>query len=318
MERITRRAFLKKAGVAVGGGVAIGTTVGWVLRGREVQDKFDLPEGVWSQNRAEELAQSMMAETQFNDISFAGSVLMGNLHGESTLSTFSKLYVDDPLRLITVEIIGTNPKVEMPMSAWDEQAGDKMDLELKAKNQKPTQKITGTTPLRRLAEIRFVREQLGIYSPFAVNFLTAKEIYNIKALDLLANVAYNIVSADYYMPSDEKQINGVKTYLASQALVSSEGEVPNTYAIDFWAHFLMIPNFLKAKKQGRFTNRELSKLDIFRQSAEYFTKAGILSMDGYGNYQWVGSAAKVYGTWVEASAILYRYFGDINGSEQQR
>lgn len=82
---------------------------------------------------------------------------------------------------------------------------------------------------------------------------------------------------------------------------------------DFWAHYLMVPNYLLARDEGRVSSNDWGNNDykygyeyIFRTAAETFLNEGVLLKNPEGLYRWVEDGYRLYDVLIETAITQHR------------
>lgn len=268
------------------------------------EKKLNIPEGVWDKEAVVAMAQSMLGEDVLNDIAFAGHILLGNQEGKPTFSDQDPVFVNDPVKIETAEVIPSPyPNINAVAAARFRPVGDNLKVILKSRGQAEDQNLSAPQKVQ-MERIILVKSKLVGLSLLGIKFLIAKEIYNLKAGQILVDKVLARISARYVLPTDPSELNAVKVGLREQTMVAGGYSLPMGFAGDFLAHFLIVPNYLTAKEAGRLNSVDLRTYDIVDQSADYFKRMGILYKEN-GKYRW-SQDEKMFVGWMDALIWLHR------------
>ena len=145
------------------------------------------------------------------------------------------------------------------------------------------------------------------YSDFLFKFYTAKEIFNIKAFGMVAEYMIKPLIEGYSISPDN---DDAKRALQLYGLRGGITEMPAEAMVDIWAHFLLVPAYLKAVEQKRFSNGDLRNggeaINIFKTPAELFQREGILSKNNSGQWEWTKDYNLFIQTWEDVALRGYR------------
>lgn len=245
-------------------------------------------EGEWTKKQIEALAREMMAEPEFNDIAFAGQLLLKNQQGDPSFSTISPVFTDEKITVVTLLKSDSIPR-EMGAVSNIVTTGPVAKILLLARNNKVmSETISG------FAKFKF--EGIGINpirlkdaSDFMLKLIFAKEIYNVLAFQQITEVCVYSLSQDYEFPRDE-QASGL---LAVDCLGRTSKGLPLSVLADVWAHFLMLPNYGLAKDKGKIGEKEIEEdLGVFETSFKLFLKERVLLKNDKGLYEWTQDSYK--------------------------
>lgn len=299
---INRRSLLKMAG--------LGTLV-WITGCKSFPNAPEVIDmrreaGIWSQSEVEALARAMMDETQLNDVAFAGSVLLDNQRGKPSFSKMSPVFTDDKVKVTTVEDIdssGAGLVVSSPMKARIKEDRQRVIFDLRSRTTGDTTRISAPLGLN-LEEIQLNARFTKEYSDFLTRFLLTKEVLNITAFDMVsAYLTTNTVYNKYEVPQDARLRNAVQ----AAAIQGSFKDVPAYAMADLWAHFLLVPNYLLALDQNRFTQQEAESnvMLIFKYAAEVFQDSGVLNKNKNAGYEWTKDSDKFFTVWIDFATAEY-------------
>lgn len=258
-------------------------------------------EGTWTKEEVIALARGMIAEAGIADIARLGNVLLGNQEGQPTLSAESPLMVDGPLTFKTVPRIASPIKgAEAPASMQVGHAQPKVTTTLKPR-------IPGLKPypIDTLSKLKAETVQIDRTvtegtSDFFLKFITAKEMYNFRAFDLVTTVlAGYALSKQYELPQDNVDVmNAVKILAWTGGIANTE----TPFIADLWAHFLMLPAYNTAKDQGKFTKKDLDKLHIFDGATNILSKEKVFERRTDGTYKWAQMDSEdFYDIWLKTA-----------------
>ncbi len=249
--------------------------------------------GEWSRLDVESLAQSMIAEIEFRDLVFAGQLLLDNQQGKPSLSAFSPLFADAPIRITTLnQITNKTPALEhLPalLQAIIYEPPVQQGIQLKIKDGQSLVIIPNSTKLY-FNEIRISDDFARQFSDFQLKFFIAKEIYNISAFDLASSyVAENLLIPSLEIPPEHE--TDILKALQLHALHLQIDVMPVYFMADLWAHFLLVPAYLRAREKNMFSDEQLNSpvMTVFKIAAEAFQRDGILTRNEQGLYEWMAS-----------------------------
>lgn len=255
----------------------------WGIGCEQSHDGIRRKEGVWTDHEIEALAKSMMAETPYNDVAYAGQLLLNNLQGKPSFSLESDILSDSKLALVT------DAKYDNPMAAVLTGDGQIIPFAIVPKNGGP--KKNSSSPEKvRIDQILISGKIMGDKSDFMFKIVVAKEIYNAKATDMAVDLAEKAIYQEYDPPPTPKERRLLRTNLL---LTSTVNGVPVKEVVDQWAHLLMVPNYLIAKEKGRFTpaDYEGNWLEFFEVGSQKLLANGGLARQGE-SYSWTDRAYK--------------------------
>jgi hypothetical protein len=112
---------------------------------------------------------------------------------------------------------------------------------------------------------------------------------------LAATEVYN----KHEQPSDQKHQALLQAHLIRSTIF---GDVPATEIADIWAHFILIPDYLKATHKQKWTKQvaESEEHDLFYKSAERFLNDNVLIKKN-NDYSWTGDHNKFYNSWLDVA-----------------
>lgn len=265
----------------------------------------------WSRDEIINLGRSMQSEPQFNDIAYAGWVLIENQSKRPSLSRLSPLFVDEPIEMTTVENLGSYSKtgVEAPIAARVIRKQPVVQVTLKSKTDRSVARLSSFSALQ-LGEIVIDRPLTSKMSDFVFKLNVAKEIFNAKAFDVA--LSYMVVSAIdpyYFIPEGEFSRRAV-----TLGMMSGEVEGVSIQVIaDIWAHYYLVPNYLVAVEEGRISRGDWGKdrgydqgyEAMFRKSAEIFLSEGVLFKNSDGVYRWTDNRDRIFRVWMKDTLGLF-------------
>lgn len=266
----------------------------------------------WSRDEIINLGRSMQSEPQFNDIAYAGWVLIESQSHRPSLSRLSPLFVDEPIEMTTVESLGPYIKqdIERPMAAKVIPKKPEVQVTLRSKTDRPVVRFS-SSPAMQLKEIAIGRPLTSKVSDFVFKLYVAKEIFNAKALDTaLSFRVASVIDPDYFiMPEGELSRRAVTV---SRIFDEVEG-VPIGTIADVWAHYYLVPNYLVAVEEGRISRGDWGKNDdyeqgyeaMFRKSAEIFLSEGVLFKNSDGVYRWTDNSDRMFRVWTKDALGLF-------------
>ncbi len=139
----------------------------------------------WRKEEVISLAKSMMDESEFRDVVWAGYLLGGNQTGEASFSQATTLFADDQIKLVDVIFINL-PRpafdVQPPVGVVIDKSGPRFAAILKATDGEKT--FSGPEKLT-LKEIFINRESRKYYRDFLFKFFIAKEVMTVRATELV-------------------------------------------------------------------------------------------------------------------------------------
>ncbi|MBI4036102.1 hypothetical protein HY383_04065 [Candidatus Daviesbacteria bacterium] len=264
--------------------------------------------GIWTQEQVETFAGAMMGNSEFNNIAYAGSILLDNQQGKPSFSKNGSIFSDEKAKVVTVDKIdpadsGMNVLQVAPVGAIIKVSDQKINANLRSLTGGPDLRMSAPASLQ-FKEIRIDGVVTRNYPDFLMHFLVAKEVLSAQAFDMVAKyVMANTLYPDYERPKDERIRKAVET----SAINSGFGRVPTSFMADLWGHYLLLPDYLKAIEQGKFSQDELDGdiLRVFKIANDNFQKAGILVKDQDGKYKWTEDSKKFYDTWIDFSVAGY-------------
>lgn len=294
---ISRRNLLKLAGI-------IGTVF--------IIDACSPSPRRWSRDEIINFGRSMQSEPQFNDVAYAGWVLVESQSKRPSLSRLSPLFVDEPIKMTTVENLGSYIKwdIEAPMVASVTTRGPKVQVTLRSKTDRSVARFSSTSALQ-LGEIVIDRPLASKMSDFVFKLYAAKEIFNTQALDTaLSYMVASVIGPYYFMPEEELARRAVTV---SRLFDKVEG-VPIHAIADRWAHYYLVPNYLVAAEEGRISRGDWGKDDdyehgyeaLFRKAAEIFLSEGVLFKNSAGVYRWTDNSDRLFRVWMEKALVPFR------------
>ncbi len=245
--------------------------------------------GSWSRVDVEKLANGMMADSRFPIISHAGEILKGNAGGNKIISTETSLFSDDRIRIETVKNFQTEyPNIKVPMDARISQNPPIIIANFKSKRGGKDLNIETGTSLK-LDRIRINGEFIVGKSDFMFYLLTAKEVYNIKAFDIVTSTIGNQVFSEFEIPNNQAIRNAVRTGFIKW---KTEGNVSAAEVGDLLAHFLILPDYNLAKDLNIISQTEQANGAFWtlNQATDMLTREGVFGKNPEGRYEWKGDA----------------------------
>lgn len=300
---ITRRKLLQLA-LAAPPLIAITATAISCSRGIK-QEIARIPEGVWSKEEVIAFAQSMIQENTLNDVAYAGQILQGNQEDKPTFSEQCPIYTDEPIVFETTSdrlIPGFNAD-DAPAAAVFDDVGEEVEVVLNSKSQLPTQKFFSRTRTR-MGKIVLSKPGLAGLSPLGIKFVVAKEIYNLRADQMLIERELPTLAPYFVLPSEPKQLAALKVRMRHQNVIIRGTEVPMTFAGDIQAHYLLVPNYLVAKEAGRFNTADQEVSVVYDQAGDYFMSQRILYKKN-GKYRW-SQDERTFVVWLDGILSVYQ------------
>lgn len=292
--QISRRDLFRLAGVAIGAAAFAGACSPSLRR--------------WSRDEIINLGRSMQSEPQFNDIAYAGWVLIESQSKRPSLSRLSPLFVDEPIEMTTVENLGSYKRldVEAPISATVRAKEPVVSITLRPNIDRPVAIFFGFSALQ-LREIAIDRPLTSKMSDFVFKLMVAKEIFNAKAFDEALSYMVASVIDPYYFIMPEGELSR-RAVTISRMFGEVEG-VPTHTIADIWAHYYLVPNYLVAVEEGRISRGDWGKNDdyeqgyeaMFRKSAEIFLSEGVLFKNSDGGYRWTDNRDRFFRVWMKTA-----------------
>lgn len=268
----------------------------------------------WSSDEIINLGRSMQSEPRFNDIAYAGRVLIESQSKRPSLSRLSPLFVDEPIKMTTVENLGSYIKwyIEAPMAANVIPKKPEVQVTLWPKTDRPVVRFSSFSALQ-LREIAIDRPLTSKMSDFVFKLYVAKEIFNAKAFDTALSfmVASGIDPYYFIMPEGELSRRAVTV---SRIFDEVEG-IPMHAIADVWAHYYLVPNYLVAVEEGRISSSDWGETDddyeggyeaMFRKSAEIFLSERVLFKNSDGGYRWTDNWDRFFRVWLETALVPFR------------
>lgn len=293
-ERYSRRDFLALS-VRAAAGLGLST----LLSGCDLQNppretrEIRKNVGLWTKEEVMVVARAMMADGRFEDIAHAGRLLLENQQGKPAISQESSLFSDERISIETVEALdypdssAPNPSPEFagpsPMDAYIKQVLPIFEGTFKSRQGKRDLSIRTGTGLQ-LEKIRGSKRWMTGRPEFSFNLLLAKEIYNIRAFELMTAAAVKDLALDYDIPSDSLTQKALKT--DAFTLKTADG-IPVTAMADLLAHFFVLPDYNLAKDLGVLGNKSNHSW-VLDTATELLKKQGVLYKDSDGKYKWRG------------------------------
>lgn len=293
---VNRRNFLKWAGLG------LGTVAITCLRDEKSQKESVIrrTEGQWTEEEVKSLAKTMRAEKEFKMIAYAGLILLMNQEGEPSFSKVSPLFIDRPVQLIT--------KASLPSARGDytilikvhiNEVEPEVRVSLDSKTNNEKLEIKNRKELA-LESIEINAGDFKDKSDFLIKFAIATAVYNIKAFDMVANYLDSLSA--YQAPTDPELRNAFRLFNLSTFKMTKYRPMPAVFMADLWSHFIMIPDFKRARDKGKLTKEDEEFLFLFEGPSRYFLAEGILMKTADGDYQWTKDSRRFYDSWVEAAA----------------
>ncbi len=302
-ERYSRRELLAHLGQGALGSLILACTGGKERIPLAIYE-FRRSEGTWTREEIEALADSMLAEDVFTEIPYAGYLLKEGINGKPNFSANDSLFIDSlPTFISQTHLPAPFTNTKIPMGAYIAAVGPDVTLsnvpnEFQGKTSKPN---------AELQQIIISTDQTKDNSDFALKFIVAKEVMNYYAYNMVANyIAYDLLSLK--LPSDPIERRAAMIYYVhSLSIDTRHGLVPVFSLADFWALYLMIPDYIKARQRNKFTVDDLKAgegLGLFDETAKGFISDGILIFKN-GAYHWTEDSKKFYDEWLDVSAYKY-------------
>lgn len=272
------------------------------------ESKIRRATGEWTAGDIQNLAQSMIEETQFGDIVQTGQVLLDNLNGKTSFSDMSPLFTNDSLKIATVKSGRTRDGKQAPMTGTIGPIEPRSTVTLTPKSPGSTRFPTVSNFTRlRYESVTIGAEEMSGYSDFLFKFYMAKEIYNIKAFDMVAHHMVQPIFEDYVLSPDTDE---AKRAIQLYGLRGGIAEMPARAIVDLWTHFLLVPAYLTATEQKRFSSGDLGNgglaINVFKTPAELFQREGILTKNAEGRWEWTRDYDKFIQTWEDVALTGYR------------
>lgn len=303
-EQVNRRDFLKLATFGLG---AVATAC---LRDDKSQEESVIrrAEGKWTKEEVKSLAKSMMAEKEFKLIADAGQILFVNQEGEPSFSKVSPLFIDRPVQLITKASLPSYREDHgVTMKMHINEVGPEVRVSLDSKTNNEKLELINRKNLA-FESIEISAGDFEDKSNFLIKFAVAKEVYSIKAFDMVANYL-DSVSA-YQAPTDPELQNAFRLFNLYTLKMTKYSIMPASFMADWWGYFIMIPDFNRARNKGKFTKEDEESLFLFEGLSRYFLAEGIL-MTKDGDYQWTTDSQRFYDSWVEADARTHAAYQGV-------
>lgn len=241
--------------------------------------------GIFTDQDIEDLANSMLSETEFNDIAYVGSILLKNVKGEPSFSTMTELFSDSTLE-ISIE-------------------------DLSAKSGTAYTQISTERDSIKMDKIVIDKKLADESSEFLLKFIFAKELLSPLATDNVTTFIMHMVGENM---SQDPNIDNPRKILAL-ATVAGDG-LPASFLADTVGHALLVPNFLKAIENNKFTDKDLDSgmLSLFDLISAICIGEGILEkIDG--EYAWTGGYEETYLIWENIAAIWFFATNDSQSLE---
>ncbi len=241
--------------------------------------KIRRSEGIWKQEEVERLAKAMLEEPQYNDIAYAGQTLLDNQQGRLVLGKESHgLVQDGQLQFSTAK------NLPGPLRTYIVYDRPLTIMDIPSRNLgEPPLHLQAPTVIRA-PSINLGNNFMGSMSDLMFKFSVAKEMFNFQAMDLVASYAFQLSNERYNLPQDEVNSQRIRRALISSGVI---GDVDAGKLADNIAHFYIVPNYLLAKDQNRFTSNDMQYLGLFEDLANEFTNAGVLQKTN-DTYAWTG------------------------------
>lgn len=277
-----RRDALKLMG-AVGLGVVLGCGSENRQKEREIT-RIKKEIGNWSDEEVLFLARGMQKEEGLTSIQHAGNILVDNTLNKPSFSKMGP-FSDEVVRISTVgnlRSLGTNEKIDLMTFPRIKAERPNINVTLVRKDTNESRNFN-LCPGLRLEEIQINDRLINNYSDLILKFQIAKNLYIPKAADLFAQSVINAsFGAIYRQLTNPKELKALK----ADAIASNvkAGGVPADFMVDSWAHFLLVPDYLKTKERNNFLNNELnsSPLRVLELTSNAFLEKGIVRKTGEG------------------------------------
>lgn len=250
----------------------------------------------------------MIEETQFGDMVHAGTVLKDNINGKPSFSGMSPLFLNNKLKVVTVNDFRTSTGKPAPMAASVKPMEPRVSVNLRPKSSESPRFFTVSNFTRLKYETLTIdAKQMSGLSDFLFKFYIAKEILNIKAFDMVAEHMVRPLFEDYIVSPDTDE---AKRAIQLYGLRGGIAEMPAQALVDLWAHFLLAPAYLTAVEQDRFSKEDLRNegegINIFKTPAMIFQQEGILTKNGDGRWEWTKDYDLFMQTWEDVALTGYR------------
>lgn len=291
-KRYNRREFL-----AVSRRAAVGLGLSVLLSGCDLQNppretrEIRKNVGPWTKEEVMATARAMMADSRFGDIAYAGRLLLENQQGKSVVSQESSLFSDERIQIETVEVLNypdssaPNPSPEfagpVPMDAYIKQVSPIFEGTFKSRQGKRDLSIRTGTGLQ-LEKIRVSKRWMTGRPEFLFKLFLAKEIYNIRAFELVTVAAVKDAALAYDFPSDSLTQKALKTFAST---IETGDGIPVAAIADILAHFFVLPDYNLDKDLGVFGGKTDYSW-VLDTAAELFKEQGVLYRDSDGKYKW--------------------------------
>lgn len=131
----------------------------------------------WSREEIVDLGMSMQSEPQYNDIVYAGWVLVESQSKRPSLSRLSPLFIDEPIQVLTADNAGLYmgyPDVEAPMGARVKPTGQQVQVDLRSKIDGSSMQFSSYPDLQFMDIVIDKRLTSGM-SDFVFRFLVQKK-----------------------------------------------------------------------------------------------------------------------------------------------
>ena len=272
------------------------------------ESKLKRTVGEWTAADIQTLAESMIEETQFVDVVHAGSALLDNLNGKPSFPSMSPLFMGDKLRIVTVNSATTSAGKRLPMISRIRPIDPRVTiaLETKTPGYPNFPRISENTKLR-FESLTIDATEMEGFSDFLFKLYIAKEIYNMEAFDMVSEYMVRPILENYKLTPDTDES---KRALQLYGLRGGIAEMPASAMVDLWAHFILVPAYLTAEEQGRFTTRDLRNdgeaINIFKTPAQMFREDGILTKNEQGQWEWTKDYDQFSKSWEDVALTGYR------------
>lgn len=258
--------------------------------------------GRWSQSEVETLALEMKKDPQLYYIANAGEALLDNQQGRPSFSTYSPIFTDDKVKFATIDHISpssTGLNLPTPVGTHIKEVTPRIVVSVRSKTTGLQERIL-VPPALKFEEIQLNHELTKDRSDLLLQFYIAKEVLNAKAFGMVTSwMAVNTIYTQYDKPQDIKAQNGIQASMMN----SGFGEIPTFFMANLWAHYLLVPDYLVASEQDRFSSGEANgdELRIFKLAGEVFQKRGVLTRNSEGVYAWTQDSNKFFSEWIDFS-----------------
>lgn len=252
--------------------------------------------GIWSKEDIERLANTMISDPRFTNLLQAGEILLGNQQDSKTVSSETSLFSDNRIQIETVQNLDNDhPGRSIPMDASVVPNQPILITSFKSKDGGKDLTIQTGTSLR-FDRIRISHDIMNAESNFINELFLAKEVYNIKAFDIVTSRIVEQLSSQYDISGDRLTRDAVRTY----SIHGTDRGASVSAIADMLAHFLILPDYNLAKDLGILDpERSENSFWVLNTSTKFLIEGGTLAKDPDGVYRWKGDINDV-------NEMLYR------------